>query len=218
MRTKNEQIKWNVLGMRSTTNKYTTSLGKLVILCLAFFVALPLGAREINVPTQPVSPYADSEVSTNLVLNASRTDVKELKLNLQFNATLSNNFEVAFGRDSNTNCVLDVEEIETTYGWRGGKYFIENVSSWDRFEEDIIVDGTNGVMDVTIEVGANFSIKSFTAICDGESAFGELSTQTPQWLYKGHWNMMRVVRRGTEPTSEWIRCTVNYNHVLILVR
>jgi hypothetical protein len=66
--------------------------------------------------------------------------------------------------------------------------------------------------------GANFAIKSFTAICDGESAFGELSTQTPQWLYKGHWNMMRVVRRGTELTSEWIRCTVNYNHVLILVR
>ncbi|MBQ8570788.1 MAG: hypothetical protein IJ444_04685, partial [Kiritimatiellae bacterium] len=133
MRTKNEQIKGNVFDMHSATNKYATSLGKLVLIYLVFFVALPLGAREINVPTQPVSPYADSEISTNLVLNASHTDVKELKLNLQFNAAPSNNFEVAFGRDSNTNCVLDVEEIETTYGWRGGKYFIENVSSWDRF-------------------------------------------------------------------------------------
>lgn len=218
MRTKNEQNKWNVFAMRSTTNKYATSLGKLILIYLAFFVALPLGAREINVPTQPVSPYADSEVSTNLVLNASRTDVKELGINLLFNGTPSNNFEVAFGQDVNTNGVLDVEEIDTTYGWRGGRYFIENVTGWNRIEEDAISGSTNGVMDIKVEVGANFTPTTFTAICDGEPAFEALSTQTPQWLYKGHWNMMRVVRRGTEPTSEWIRCTVNYNHVLILVR
>ena len=218
MRTKNEQIMWNVFAMLSATNKYTSSLSKLVLIYLAFFVVLPLCAREINVPTQPSSPYADSEVSTNLVLNASRTDVKELKLNLQFNAAPSNNFEVAFGRDSNTNCVLDVEEIETTYGWRGGRYFVEDVSGLDRIEETAISSSTNGVMDIKVEIGANFAIKSVSAICDGVPAFEALSTEPPQWLYKGHWNMMRVARRGAEPTSEWIRCTVNYNHVLILMR
>lgn len=218
MRTKNEQFKWNVFAMLSTTNKYTSSLGKLVLIYLAFFVALPLCAREINVPTQPISPYADTEVSTNLILNASRHDVKELGINLLFNGTPSNNFEVAFGQDTNTNGVLDVEEIDTTYGWRGGRYFIENVTGWNRIEEDAISGSTNGVMDIKVEVGANFTPTTFTAICDGEPAFEALSTQPPQWLYRGHWNLMRVVRRGAEPTSEWIRCTVDYNFVLIMVR
>ncbi len=217
MRTK-KAINVDVLAMSSKTKVYTSFLGKLFFASLAFVVALPLCAREINVSTQPESPYADTEVSTNLVLNASRTDVKELKLNLLFNGTYSNNFEVAFGRDSNTNCVLDVEEIETTYGWRGGRYFVEDVSGLDRIEETAISSSTNGVMDIKVEIGANFAIKSVSAICDGVPAFEALSTEPPQWLYKGHWNMMRVARRGAEPTSEWIRCTVNYNHVLILLR
>ena len=52
------------------------------IACGVLLGALSLNAREINVPTQPTSLYADSEVSTNLILNASRHDVKELNINI----------------------------------------------------------------------------------------------------------------------------------------
>ena len=34
--------------------------------------------------------------------------------------TPTNNLEVAFGRDSNTNGVLEAGEVETVYGWRNG--------------------------------------------------------------------------------------------------
>ena len=49
------------------------------LLCVvtASIVAL---SRPINVPTQPVSPYADTEVSTNIVIHPSRTDVRDVKL------------------------------------------------------------------------------------------------------------------------------------------
>ncbi len=188
------------------------------IACGILLGALSLNAREINVPTQPTSLYVDTEVSTNLILNASRYDVKELNINLQFSGTASNNFEVAFGQDANTNGVLDVEEIDTTYGWRGGRYFIENVTGWNRIEEPAIVGNTSSVMDINIDVGANLTPISFAAICDGERVFEDISTEPPEWLYRSHWNLMRVVRRGAGTPSEWIRCTVNYDFVLILVR
>ncbi|MBR3085068.1 MAG: hypothetical protein IKH04_01560, partial [Kiritimatiellae bacterium] len=104
-------------------------------LSMLFFVIATTGiasARVIDIPAQSVSPFADSEVSTNVILNAVRTDVREVKLHLQLEGTPANDLEVAFGRDVNTNGVLDVSEMETVYGWRAGRYFVENLLSWTR--------------------------------------------------------------------------------------
>ncbi|MBR3820599.1 MAG: hypothetical protein IKJ37_03150, partial [Kiritimatiellae bacterium] len=85
---------------------------------LAVIMPFAVFARTIVVPTQPVSPYLDTEVSTNCVLHKSRIDTRTFDVHFQFEGTPTNNLEVAFGRDSNTNGVLDVQEIDTAYGWR----------------------------------------------------------------------------------------------------
>ena len=68
------------------------------------------------------------------MLHTGRTDVRDVQIHIQLEGPSTNNLEVAFGCDANTNGVIDVSEIETVYGWRGGRYFIENVRAWDRFE------------------------------------------------------------------------------------
>ena len=80
-----------------------------------FAVIMPFAvfARTMFVPPQPVSPYLDTEVSTNCVLHRSRIDARTFDVQFQFEGTLTNSLEVAFGRDSNTNGVLDVQEIDT---------------------------------------------------------------------------------------------------------
>ena len=47
-------------------------------------VAMPFAAsaRTILVPAQPVSPYADTEVSTNVVIQTGRTDVRDVNIRL----------------------------------------------------------------------------------------------------------------------------------------
>ena len=57
---------------------------------LVFFsvVALPMFARTILVQTQPVSPYADTEVSTNVVIQTGRTDVRDVKIRLQLDGKI----------------------------------------------------------------------------------------------------------------------------------
>ena len=117
---------------------------------LAVIMPFAVFARTLLVPTQPVSPYLDTEVSTNCVLHRSRIDARTFDVHFQFEGTPTNNLEVAFGRDSNTNVVLDVQEIDTVYGWRGGRYFIENVRAWERIET---VAATNALWNPPVAEG-----------------------------------------------------------------
>ena len=188
------------------------------MLSMATF-GLRVCARAILVPTQPVSPYADTEVSTNVVIQTGRTDVRDVKIRLQLDGTPTNNLEIAFGCDANTNGVLDVSEIETVYGWRAGRYFVENVRAWERIETEAAVNALCGVLDVHLEHGPDFAPRRFTATCGGETAFASLSTTPPPaWLFRREWNMARVVRRGAGTPSEWVRCDVRHNSFAIKVR
>ena len=87
-------------------------------LCAIVLLVLPLmaatfHARQISVPTQGVAPFLGTEVSANIVLHTSRDDARDIWLQIQLAGTPTNDLEVAFGRDANTDGVLDVEEIET---------------------------------------------------------------------------------------------------------
>ena len=189
-------------------------------------------ARTIVVPTQPVSPYADTEVSTNCVLHRSRIDARTFDVHFQFEGTPTNNLEVAFGRDSNTNGVLDVQEIDTVYGWRGGRYFIENVRAWERIETVAATNALCGVIDIHLENDAELVPRRFTATCgisperseprqrslEGcEAAFTQFATPPP-WLFRSDWTLMKVTRRGVGVPSEWIRCDIGYNCFTIRIR
>ena len=107
-----------------------------VLFSMFVVMAAAASARTILVPAQPVSEFADTEVSTNIVLHASRTDTREFGIHIQLAGTPTNALEVAFGRDANTNGVLEVDEVETAYGWRAGRYFVENVRAWERIEAE----------------------------------------------------------------------------------
>ena len=157
-------------------------------------------ARTIVVPAQPVSPYLDTEVSTNCVLHRSRIDARTFDVHFQFEGTPTNNLEVAFGRDSNTNGVLDVQEIDTAYGWRGGRYFIENVRAWERIETVAATNALCGVIDVHLENDAELVPRRFTATCGGEAAFTQLATPPP-WLFRSDF-----------------RCDIGYNCFTIRIR
>ena len=188
----------------------------MLVILLAFSVFA--GARVV-VPSLPVSQFADTEVSTNIVLHGCRTDTWKVDLHIQLAGTPTNNLEVAFGRDANTNGVLDVEEIETMYGWRGGRYFIENVPAWERIEVEVATNAPRGVCEIHLENNSSVVPRRFAATCGGVAAFGGLATaHPPAWLFRREWDMVRVVRRGTVVPSEWVRCDIEYQLLAIRLR
>ncbi|MBQ6136850.1 MAG: hypothetical protein IJI73_05720 [Kiritimatiellae bacterium] len=200
---------------------------------LAVTMPFAASARTILVPAQPVSPFADTEVSTNIVLHASRTDTREFGIHIQLAGTPTNNLEVAFGRDTNTNGVLDVQEIDTVYGWRGGRYFIENVPAWERIEVEAATNALCSVCDIHLENNSSVVPRRFTATCGISperseprqrslegcvAAFPELATMPPAWLFREEWDMVRVTRRGAGVPSEWVRCDIEYASFAIRLR
>ena len=197
---------------------YVPSMGKFLFSLFVVLLILPASARQIHVPTQPVSPYADTEVSTNVVVHTGRTDARGVKLHLELEGTPTNDLEVAFGCDVNTNGVLDVSEVETVYGWRGGRYFIENVREWNRIETEAAGNAPCGVFDVQLKNDRNYAPALFTATCGVEKSFLDFGTNPPAWLFRKEWDMMRVVRRGAEPMAEWVRCTIDHEYFYIHLR
>lgn len=196
--------------------------------------ASALAAARVAVPSLPVSPFADTEVSTNIVLHASRTDTREFGLHIQLAGTPTNDLEVAFGRDVNTNGVLEAGEVETVYGWRAGRYFVENARAWARIEAEAAASALCGVVDIRLRNDAQTVPRRFAATCGISperseprqrslegcvAAFPELATTPPPpWLFRKEWDMVRVTRRGAGVLSDWVRCDVEYASFAIKLR
>lgn len=175
-----------------------------VLFALSAAGAFALRAVEFTITQMPVSPFADTEVSTNMVIN--KADINYVDLKFTFCGTPTNNLEMAFGTDANTNGVLDAEEVETRFGWRGGRYFIENALTCESFDSDAIAGSQSLSVELHLDIKTSpQQVRRIAFAGANASAFaGILSDRPPAWLWRREWNLMRVTRRGTEPPSDWL--------------
>ena len=175
-----------------------------VSFALAAAGAFALRAVEFTVNQMPMSPFADTEVSTNMVIN--KADINYVDLKFTFCGTPTNNLDMAFGTDANTNGVLDAEEVETRFGWRGGRYFIENALTCESFDSDAIAGSQNLSVELHLDIRSSpQQVRRIAVSGVNASAFaGILSGRPPAWLWRREWNLMRVTRRGSEPPSDWL--------------
>ncbi len=183
-------------------------------------VAMPFAAlaRTILVPTQPVSPYLDTEVSTNVPIN--KADISYSDLNFRFDGTPTNNLELAFGTDMNTNGVLDAEEVGARFGWRAGCYFIENPQTGELLGGDVLNPTQSFSVDMHLEVRySSQQVRKVVVSGVNAAEFGALATNVPPaWIWRREWNMMRATRRGTEPPSDWIEYSASHRGFAIRMR
>ena len=188
-----------MIDMKSTMMKI-----KSCVFLLAVAGAWTLSAVEFTVNQMPVSPFADTEVSTNMVIN--KADINYVDLKFTFCGTPTNDLEMAFGTDVNTNGVLDADEVETRFGWRGGRYFIENARTCESFDSEAIAGSQNLSVELHLDIRSSpQQVRRIAVAGVNASAFaGILSERPPAWLWRREWNMMRVTRRGTEPLSDWL--------------
>ena len=191
------------------------------ILVAAVIAFLPLAAfaKPIVVPPLPVSPYADTEVSTNVVFNTTRFDVKKFELNFQLECSSSNCIQVAFGRDADCDGMLSFTETDVVYGWRNGRYFVEDVKGACRYEENISpLEKVSHNFSISIQTTKEYQPKAFSAMVGATSVFMSLTETVPAWLYRPEWNLMRITRRGVGLPSQWVSYDVKYAQLYIIVR
>ena len=170
---------------------------------LAAIMSFAAFARSIVVPPQPVSPYADTEISTNVAFSASSEHTLAVCLSFALDGCASNCVQVAFGRDADGDGVLGVDEAETLYGWRNGRHFAENAKDGVRIEEE--GDGGSACLfAVNMKLWKDCGLSRFFVTNGvGTAILTNLSANAQTWLYQPDWNMMRVTRRGPDIPVEW---------------
>ena len=190
-----------------------------VVAAIAILLPLSVIAKTIDVPPLPVSPYVDTEVATNIAFNATRSDVKTFELNFQLECSSSNCIQVAFGRDADCDGMLSFTETDVVYGWRNGRYFVEDVKGACRYEETASSSlGNAHNFYISIRTTEECRPKEFSARADSALLFADLAETVPAWLYRPEWNLMRITRRGVGLLSQWVSYDVKYAQLYITVR
>ena len=167
-------------------------------------------AVQIVVPPVPVPKFADTEVSTNLSVHVSDENAQEIKMCFALHgASLSNCLQVALGRDVNGDGTLAVDESETLFGWRNGRYFAENMTSGVRVEEGVSEGTTSCTFTVNFRLSKGPSQRHFAATNEaGLAVFTNFSASAQGWLFNPEWDMIRVTRRGPGIPDEWFSCDI----------
>ncbi len=174
-------------------------------------VTMPFAAfaRTTVVSPPPVSPYADTEVSTNLPFRASDEDTRGMELRFLLDGCVSNSVQVAFGRDRNCDGVLGVDETETLYGWRNGRYFAESMTEGVRIEEADSSGAPSCAFVMGLRLSKGRGLRHFSATNElGSAILTNVSASAQSWLYQPDWNMMRVTRRSPGIPAEWFACDI----------
>ena len=141
-----------------------------------------------------VSPYADTEISTNVQIAAWEKDLKHFEFNLAFLATPSNNVQVSFGVDEDGDGRLSAHEERLVVGWDCGEWFAR--ASRSSATSAPASSAGQKTLRCVFATHSDGRLKSFSAT-DGETPlFETFAASPPAGVYDARWNMARLVARG----------------------
>ena len=162
------------------------------------FVILSAAARQPVTSALPPSAYADTEVSTNVPFTAWEEHQKRFEHRLSFEATPSNNVQVAFGTDADADGVLGPDEERLVIGWDCGEWFVFDATNGVRLVDASRPTNRAQTLAFVFETRSDGAVKSLSLSSDGVGLFPSLAATPPKWLYDTRWDMFRLTARGVD--------------------
>ena len=148
----------------------------------------------------------DTEVSTNCPFAFAKTNVRHLRIELDCIGTPSNNVQVAFGRDANTNGVLEVGETGFTVGWDCGAWVLRDSGTNEWCAAGVT---TNAQKSLAFDLGVvRAKPRRVSATENGEVLAWDVPRRLLGVLYCNEWDTLRLTVRGIDPPEEAIRAQV----------
>ena len=186
-----------------------------------FAFAVVQSASALTMPELLPPVFADTEVSTNVAMRAWGENTRLFNVSLSFDATPSNNVQVAFGTDESADDNLSDEETGLTLGWDCGSWFVSGSAVSNRFAAAPAGAETRKELSLRISLGAD-GLPRKLELADGTSplAFAgiDLSPPPPAWMFSKDWNLLKVVARGTDEQNEQITVVLSNDAVMLLLR
>ena len=143
--------------------------------------------------------FADTEVTTNCPF-AIPYHVHDFRFSVAFTATPSNNVQLAFGTDSDTNGVLSAEETGMRIGWDCGCWRVESPQADEVLVGEAVTPEARKVLswDLSVRRGEP---RQLVLAENGEAIFENLTNSLP-WFVSREWNLVRLTVRGVDDPEE----------------
>lgn len=130
-------------------------------------------ASILALPLPQVGSLPNTESHTNCVLSVQSEKLWKLEILMSIEVSPSNNLEVAIGADTDMDGDLSLEEADFTFGCDCGNWFVAETNSGDITSESIADKGlVNRVWTIN------------------------------RRQYNPCWNLVKIIRRGIENSSE----------------
>ena len=193
---------------------------------LPTLVLLPLAAAAatLDVPRLPSPVFADREVSGDATLPTGiQDDLRRFRLELSFDATPTNNVQVAFGRDAEPlDGALAAEETAFIIGWDSGEWFLRPAGLKERFVHAPADGQTPRQRNLRAAIRVNTQgTPTAVEFSDDAGAFafeGLPPAPPPLWLAPDNWNLLRVTVRGAAIADEDVRVRFLPDGATIILR
>ena len=186
---------------------------------IAFAVVQSTSA--LTIPELSTPMFADTEVTTNVAMTAWIETTRQFYIILQFDATSSNNVQVAFGTDESTDGNLSDEETSLTLGWDCGAWFISSDAVTNRFTAAPAGSGGQKVLSFQVSLGAD-GLPRTLELKDGSTPLVfsglDILPTPPAWMYSKSWNLLKVIARGTDAQNERVTVRLSNDAVIQLLR
>ena len=183
-------------------------------MCLA---AAAAAGAEVGLGQLPECNYVDTETSTNVPFAFARSGVRGFEFDLSLAGTPSNNVEIAFGRDADSDGVLSVGETDMAVGWDCGEWRISNITNGS-----VIVSAPATADSVKIlrwRLRIRRGVLGHLELSEnGVAVFSELAGQPEPWFYDPGWNMLRLTVRGVDDAQEGARVGLETSGFAIRLR
>ncbi len=192
----------------------------LSIATVLFAVAMA-DARTLTAPDLGAPVFIDTEVSTNVNMMAWTEKTRHFNVTLQFDATPSNNVQVALGMDESADGNLSDEETGLTLGWDCGVWLIASKALTNRFiatpadseirkelSFQMTLDGDG--LPLTLELADGNNSLDFSSL--------SLLPVPPAWLYSKDWNLLKITARGVDAQNEQITVKLSNDAFILLLK
>ena len=171
---------------------------KKLLLTVGCLVAGVTMARQRNLAQLAPSPYADTEIATNVPCLFDLQSLKWYQLVLELHATDSNNVIVTVGHDGDRDGALSLGEFALEFGWDSGAAFVRGLGG--KATPVVEGPGSNGVSRISLLV----PIRAHKA--------------NPEWLYDRSWDLVRVTRRGVDDPQERVSIRTRQSGMMVIIK
>ena len=186
----------------------------LLVLLLGVLAAEDASAGLLHLPR---AAFADTEATTNCPLAFDVRGLRNFALDMTFAGTLSNNVQLAFGRDADLDGALSAEETDMTFAWDCGEWILRGPSG--DVVRTCVPATTNTVKDLRWSLLLRRRIpRRLSVVENGEPLFADVSERPEPWFFDAGWNLFRLTVRGVDAPEEAVDVRLDVSGYYINVR